>query len=175
LAESDTPFPRCDGGGAVDFDEVALPETLDPHGVQGRIGAPSFLVCSKKARGRGHVNGHYVSANIRRPPQSRSAAHGRTRRDGAASPLSSCATPTTSTATASTPTSGTPHCGQPKPSVAPGARPASRCTRGRLDDCGSWSFLGEANSAQADIQCLFAESPVGRIRGPWHIRTLCCE
>jgi hypothetical protein len=45
------------------------------------LGSKSGEVCSKKARGRGHVNGHFVSANIRRPPQSRSAAHGRTRRD----------------------------------------------------------------------------------------------
>jgi hypothetical protein len=32
-------------GGAIDLDEVALPETLDPCGVEGKIGSPMFLVC----------------------------------------------------------------------------------------------------------------------------------
>jgi hypothetical protein len=45
-------------GGAIDFDEVALPEILDLSGVEGEHSCVSvFLVCSKKARGRGVVNG----------------------------------------------------------------------------------------------------------------------
>jgi hypothetical protein len=43
--------------GAIDFDEVALSEILDPSGVKGHHSCAPFLVCSRRARGRGHVNG----------------------------------------------------------------------------------------------------------------------
>jgi len=45
-------------GGAIDLDKVALAKILDPRGAEGKHSRASmFLVRSRKARGRGRVNG----------------------------------------------------------------------------------------------------------------------
>jgi len=80
----------------------------------------------------------------------------RTGRDGPTAPKGRLPLPTTSSATASTPTSGTGHCLPPRPP----ARPGSKCTCNRIDDCGWGSFLGHAGSAQTHIKRLLSKRHV---------------
>ena len=64
----------------------------------------------------------------------------------------------------------TRHYGPPRQPGTPAARPASKCIRNRIDDCGLRSFVGETGAAQADIDGFLAErdelrrgTPVGGV------------
>src|SRR5690242_9193339 len=83
--------------------------------------------------------------------------------------MSSRAKPTASTAGASTRTSGIGPWPPLQPRAAPAARPASNCTRNRVDRAGP-SVLRETGSTQAGVERLLGEGHEWRIGVP---RTFC--
>jgi hypothetical protein len=143
-------------GRTIQLHEVAQPEILDPRGVEGHhscASVPGMFHESARAGPRQRA------LRQRQYPQAPAIAERRTWSDQKRWRYISSGSSRADNVNGFRFDANLwdPSSTHPKQPAAPTARPASKCTRNQLDDCGWRSFLRHAGSAQTHIIRLVAK------------------